>query len=161
MELQSKWVEYLHTSTEAERKEAAIILDALEAKRNNIHSTFVASLLNLTVINIDLEKKTLAMTMDNSPLLDNSLSILHGGFSATFLDTVMGTLASKITPENKTTVTSEIKVNFLRPGIGEKFSCHASVIHQGSKIIVVEGRMMNEMQKIVAHATGSFFIIDK
>ncbi|MDX5475326.1 MAG: PaaI family thioesterase [Bacillaceae bacterium] len=161
MDIHSKWEQFLHTGTDAERKEAAIILKSLEAKRNNLQTTFVASLLNLTVTDFNFEKKTLQMTMDNSTLLDNSLTILHGGFSATFLDTVMGTLASKITPENKTTVTSEIKVNFLRPGIGEKFSCQASVIHQGSKIIVVEGKMMNEMQKIVAHATGSFFIIDK
>ena len=161
MDIHSKWEQFLKTGTDAERKEAAIILESLEAKRNNLHTTFVASLLNLTVTDLNLEKKTLEMAMDNSTLLDNSLSILHGGFSATFLDTVMGTLASKITPENKTTVTSEIKVNFLRPGVGDKFSCHASVIHHGSKIIVVEGKMMNEMQKIVAHATGSFFIINK
>ncbi|WP_096154759.1 MULTISPECIES: PaaI family thioesterase [Bacillus] len=161
MDYQTKWEQFLHTASETEREEASLILEALEARRNKKHSTFVSALLNFTTINFCSEKKTLEMTMTNSTLLDNSLSILHGGFSATFLDTAMGTLASKICPEGKTTVTSEIKVNFLRPGVAKDFTCTANVIHQGSKLIVVEGKMTNEANKIVAHATGSFFVIDK
>lgn len=101
------------------------------------------------------------MKMPNTPLVQNNLNILHGGITATLLDTAMGIYANSLIPDQFAAVTSEIKVNYIAPGVGDELTCVASTIHRGRKTIVMEGKVFRDDQKLVAHATGSFFIIPK
>nr|WP_285876683.1 PaaI family thioesterase [Fictibacillus phosphorivorans] len=104
-----------------------------------------------------IDEKTLEMEMPNSPLLDNSIGIVHGGLTATLLDTALGTLASHVPGNKKGAVTVELKVDYLTPGIGKKFICRAAVIHNGRQLVRMEGKVRNEKENLIASATGTFF----
>ncbi|MGY3714042.1 PaaI family thioesterase [Sutcliffiella cohnii] len=160
MDLREDWGNYLKEATDEELAEAALLLHSFKRKRNGDYSTFVGSLFGMER-EFDEENGTLTLTVQNSTLLNNSIGILHGGLTATLLDSTMGTLANNCLPDDKAVVTTEMKVNFLKPGVGDTFRCVANIIHKGSKIIVAEGKVFSDNQKLIAHSTGSFFIINR
>lgn len=96
-----------------------------------------------------------------NPFLMNPLNIIHGGFTATFADTAMGTLVFYNLNDDQASVTSEIKINYIKPGIGSKLKCRAKIVHKGSHLCVVQAEILREDGDIVAISTGSFFIIKR
>jgi uncharacterized protein (TIGR00369 family) len=146
---------FLEESTEQEKEALKIFLNSLKARRANTNLTHIASLLQFKTTVKD--ENTLEMEMPNSPLLDNSIGIVHGGLTATLLDTALGTLASHVPGNKKGAVTVELKVDFLTPGIGEKFICRAEVVYNGRQLVRMEGKVRNEKGILIASATGTFF----
>jgi uncharacterized protein (TIGR00369 family) len=146
---------FIDESSDQEKVAMKIFLNSLKNKRENTNLTHIASLLQFKTTLID--DKTLEMEMPNSPLLDNSIGIVHGGLTATLLDTALGTLASHVPGNKKGAVTVELKVDFLTPGIGERFICRAEVVHNGRQLVRMEGKVRNEKGNLIASASGTFF----
>jgi uncharacterized protein (TIGR00369 family) len=146
---------FMDESNIEEQEAFKIFLASLKAKRQNPNRTHIAGLLQLETVYED--ENTLEMQMPNSPILDNSIGIVHGGLTATLLDTAMGTLASHVPGNKKGAVTVELKVDFLTPGLGEKFICRAEVVHNGRQLVRMEGKIRNETGVLIASATGTFF----
>lgn len=155
MDIKDELNRFIDESSDQEKAAMKIFLNSLKAKRENTNLTHIASLLQFKTTLID--EKTLEMEMPNSPLLDNSIGIVHGGLTATLLDTALGTLASHVPGNKKGAVTVELKVDFLTPGIGEKFICRAEVVHNGRQLVRMEGKVRNEKGNLIASATGTFF----
>ena len=110
---------------------------------------------------IDKEKKTCEITVPINPFLNNSLDIVHGGITATILDTTMGTVANFLLPDGYGAVTNQLNIHYIAPGIGDTLRCKAEVIHQGSKTFVISGEIYRSDGKKIAYATGTFFTIQK
>ncbi|CAG9619839.1 PaaI family thioesterase [Sutcliffiella rhizosphaerae] len=159
MEIIQQWDNFLKDASEEEKETAALYLQSMKRKREGKNGTHIGALMGISS-KFD-EPGTLTMDIDNSILLQNSLDILHGGLTATLLDSAMGTLAFKLLPSDKAAVTTEMKINYVAKGIGSSFICVATVIHKGSKIMVMEGKVFRDDEVLIAHATGSFFIIPK
>jgi uncharacterized protein (TIGR00369 family) len=101
------------------------------------------------------------ITMPLNPVLHNSLNILHGGITATLIDTAMGTLVNHKLPKGYGAVTNQLNIHYIAPGTGESIRCKAEIVHHGSKTMVVSGTAYRSDGKKIAHATGTFFIIQK
>lgn len=155
MDIKKEWIHFIENSTEQEQEALQVFLNSLKMKRERKSLTYIASLLQLKT-NL-VEDKMLEMEMPNSPLLDNSIGIVHGGLTATLLDTAMGTMASLVPGNKRGAVTVELKVDFLTPGTGEKFICRAEVVHNGRQLVRMEGKVRNEKGVLIASATGTFF----
>ncbi|ANX12156.1 hypothetical protein ABE41_009065 [Fictibacillus arsenicus] len=155
MDIIEEFNHFIDESSEQEKEAMKLLLNSLKAKRENTNLTYIASLLQFKTTLLD--ENLLEMEMPNSPLLDNSLGIVHGGLTATLLDTALGTLASHVPGNKKGAVTVELKVDFLSPGIGEKFICRAEVVHNGRQLVRMEGKVRNEKGNLIASATGTFF----
>ncbi|MGV3487825.1 MAG: PaaI family thioesterase [Tuberibacillus sp.] len=101
-------------------------------------------------------------TIELSPFFLNNLNILHGGITATFADSAMGTLVSLRLPDHFTSVTSEIKVNYLRPVKGNDLHCHAEIIHRGKNLWITEAKIYGDDEtKPAVFSSASFFVIPK
>jgi len=155
LDIKKEWIHFIENSTEHEQEALQVFLNSLKMKRERKSLTHIASLLQLKT-NL-VEDKMLEMEMPNSPLLDNSIGIVHGGLTATLLDTAMGTMASLVPGNKRGAVTVELKVDFLTPGTGEKFICRAEVVHNGRQLVRMEGKVRNEKGVLIASATGTFF----
>jgi uncharacterized protein (TIGR00369 family) len=155
LDIKKEWIHFIENSTEQEQEALQVFLNSLKMKRERKSLTHIASLLQLKT-NL-VEDKMLEMEMPNSPLLDNSIGIVHGGLTATLLDTAMGTMASLVPGNKRGAVTVELKVDFLTPGTGEKFICRAEVVHNGRQLVRMEGKVRNEKGVLIASATGTFF----
>ncbi|MGD7043563.1 PaaI family thioesterase [Jeotgalibacillus proteolyticus] len=133
------------------------ILTGLNDKINKKHTSFTSALLNMER---NVEEKSCSIKMPVSSTLHNSLGIVHGGMSATLIDTAMGALANQLAPEGMGAVTSQLNVHFVQPISGEEMTATASILHQGRKTMVLEASIMNPDGKIAAHGTGSFYLIE-
>ncbi|PHM36329.1 thioesterase family protein [Xenorhabdus innexi] len=97
--------------------------------------------------------------------------ILHGGAIASILDVAGGLVcAGSILSMMKTVTIEEIKnrlstvgtidlrVDYLRPGRGEKFTASSNIIRAGNKVSVARIELHNEKQVHIASATGTYLV---
>lgn len=114
---------------------------------------------------LQMERKITGETCEiNIPLnsiVNNSLGIVHGGVTATLIDSAMGTLANSLLPEGYGAVTTQLNIHYIAPGIGESLRCEAKCEHKGTKTMVLTATVYRPDNKKVATASGSFFIIEK
>ena len=108
-----------------------------------------------------IDENTCEITIPLHPIINNNLDILHGGITATVLDTTMGSLANYLLPEGFGAVTNQINIHYIAPGIGETLRCKAEIVHKGTKTMVIAGEAYRSDGKKIAYATGTFFTISK
>jgi uncharacterized protein (TIGR00369 family) len=91
----------------------------------------------------------------------NPLGVIHGGVTATLLDSAMGCAVQTTLPAGVGYTTLELKVNFVRAArAGMRLVADAEVIHRGRTVATAEGRMIDgDTGKLLAHATTTCLII--
>ncbi len=95
--------------------------------------------------------------------------ILHGGATATFLDSIggvvaMGELYKRATPETMQATlqqvsrlaTMDIRVDYLKPGRGEYFIARAEALRLGRKGCTMRMNMLDDQGQLVATAMASY-----
>jgi uncharacterized protein (TIGR00369 family) len=87
------------------------------------------------------------------------LGFIHGGVISTLMDNTGWYAAMSNLEENQTTVTMEIKINYLKPASGNYLLAKAEVKRQGKKTSFVTIELMCE-EKLVAYATGTYAVLD-
>lgn len=95
--------------------------------------------------------------MQGTPLesFQNTLGIIHGGWIATILDSVVGCAVHSTLAAGMGYATAELKVSFLRPlnvDIG-LIRAEGKIISVGKKIAFAEGTLFGPDGKNYAHAT--------
>ncbi|MEW8971366.1 MAG: PaaI family thioesterase [Mesobacillus sp.] len=157
-ELQQLLDECISLSGEQELEALKTVLSGVKNKLSGKNSTYIDGLLHM---DRRLDHETCEIDIPITNVLDNTLGIVHGGFTATVLDTAMGTLANKLLPEGYAAVTSQINIHYLAQGIGDNLHCKATLIHQGRSIVVLEADVFRSDGKKIAHSSGSFFVVKK
>jgi uncharacterized protein (TIGR00369 family) len=97
--------------------------------------------------------------------------ILHGGVTASMLDTIGGLVAiiEAIKRTNDADLASlqsrlpkmgtvDMRVDYLRPGRGEQFIATAKVIRGGAKLAVCRMELHNEKGDHIAFGTGTYML---
>ena len=89
-----------------------------------------------------------------------TLGILHGGVTATLLDTALGYAVMSVAPERHHAVTAQLNINFTRAvANGEALEATGRVLHRGSRTAVASGEARNASGDLVATATGTFLYL--
>ncbi|MCM3568780.1 PaaI family thioesterase [Neobacillus mesonae] len=148
----------IENGSETELNAIKFLLEGIKDKMDHHSIPFLGKLLHMEIIS---DKDCCEITIPLNPVVNNNLEILHGGITATVLDTVMGTLANTRLPEGFAAVTNQLNIHYISPGIGDSLRCKAELIHQGSKTFVITGEAYRSDGKKIAHATGTFFIVPK
>ncbi|KZY33442.1 phenylacetic acid degradation protein [Roseovarius sp. HI0049] len=76
-----------------------------------------------------------------APILPTSLQqqgLAHGGLTFAIGDSAAGYSALSVMPEDAEIVTSELKINFLAPGKGDKLIARGKVIKPGRRLVIVQ-----------------------
>jgi len=79
-------------------------------------------------------------------------TIVHGGAIATLADEALASVAFTAAEEGETTVTADLKVDFLRPAVPGRLLARASVRHRTRRLAFCEATVEQEGGKIVAEA---------
>ncbi|MBS4172394.1 hotdog fold thioesterase [Bacillus sp. FJAT-49736] len=157
-EVEKLFDQCMKDATDEDLKVIHQLLGGVISKKQQNYDSYISAILNMNKLELDNEYK---ITIPINKLSDNSLGIVHGGITATVLDTAMGTLANLVLPEGYGAVTSNLAIHYIAPGKGEILETTAKIIHKGSKTIVMEGSAFCDGGKKIAHCTGTFFIIKK
>jgi uncharacterized protein (TIGR00369 family) len=83
----------------------------------------------------------------------NVMGTLHGGVIATLADSAMGFAFASTLAEEESFATLEMKVSFLRPVWRATLTATAVVVHRGRTTGLVECRVTDERDRLIAHAT--------
>lgn len=92
----------------------------------------------------------------------NPLGTVHGGWTATLLDSAMGCAVHSTLPPGRLYTTTSMTVNYVRalPGDGEPVRCEASVVHAGGRLATSEGRLWDAQGRLVAHGSETCMVFD-
>lgn len=95
--------------------------------------------------------------------------ILHGGVIASLLDVAGGAMAmigafekhQHLSAEDRAIQLSrlgtiDLRIDYLRPGKGERFTASATLLRSGNKVAVVRSELHNEDGVLVAAGTGTY-----
>jgi len=105
-------------------------------------------------------------------LLGNTFrGLIHGGVTAAVLDVTGGiaaffSLRHKLLGEPMEKVaerfarfgTVDLRIDYLRPGIGESFTSTGSILRTGNKVAVARMELHNEKGRLLAVGTGSYMV---
>ncbi|MFP7296008.1 PaaI family thioesterase [Neobacillus niacini] len=150
----------IEKGTEEDLHALTYLLEGFQKKIDKPYTQYIDGLLHMER-KIDKEKKTCEITVPLNAVWNNSLDIVHGGITATLLDTVMGTAINAILKEGYGAVTNQLNIHYIAPGTGDTLRCKAEIIHHGAKTAVISGEVFRDDGKKIAHGTGTFFIIQK
>jgi uncharacterized protein (TIGR00369 family) len=92
----------------------------------------------------------------------NPLGMVHGGWFATVLDSVMGCAVHTTVPRGSAYTTIEIKTNFVRALSAGQGPVRAigEVTHPGRRIALAEGKLLDAGGKLIATGSTSCFIFE-
>ncbi len=80
---------------------------------------------------------------------------IHAGVQATVADHTAGGAAGTLARPGELVLTVEFKINLLRPALGDRLRCRATVLRQGRTITVAESEVFarkDGVEKLVAKA---------
>lgn len=157
--------EAIRRSAEEQERLETMLRDMFE------HRLRFNELIGLKVASLDPQAPRLSLDM-RPDLVGSALhSRLHGGAIATALDTVGGFAVLLAVAEKHSNETSEqimnrfsrfgtidLRVDYLRPGIGACFHAGASVMRLGGRIASVRMELKNGEELLIATGTAAYVI---
>lgn len=101
---------------------------------------------------------------EGTPTADffNPLGTIHGGWTATILDSALGCCVHTVIRAGQAYTTVEMKVNYVRalmPDTG-RVRCEGKLIHSGARIATSEARLVDGKGRLIAHATETCMIFE-
>ena len=85
---------------------------------------------------------------------------IHGGFCATVLDSVTGAAAHTIMDKGVRFATTDLNIKMIRPmQINKTYRGIGTIINTGKTLVMTEGRIIDENEKVFAHGTATLMII--
>ena len=90
----------------------------------------------------------------------NPIGTVHGGFTATLLDSALGCAIFSTLAKGEAWTTLELKINYVRPLTKDTGPVRAEgrVIHRGRTVATSEGELKDASGKLYAHATTTCMI---
>ena len=90
----------------------------------------------------------------------NPLGTIHGGWTATILDSAMACAAHATLKPGEGYTTLEMKLNYVRPVMPDsgKVRCEGKLIHRGGTVITTEGKLVDARGKLLAHGTETCMV---
>ena len=117
-------------------------------------------LLGIEMIEIGRRHAVLSMPVREQAF--NSTGNLHGGAIATLIDVAAGTAAARgsgFEPGKHSLVTADLHVRYLGRPHGDAVFARAEVLKAGRQLVIVDCRVTDEEERIIASADFSMMIV--
>lgn len=120
----------------------------------------IARTLGYDVIEATTGRVVIACTPNDSHL--NPAGTVHGGLSATLLDSCMGLALWATLEKGLSQTTLEFKITLVRPITPETglIKAEGTVLNRGRRIGAAEGRITDTQGKLLVHGTTTCMIFD-
>lgn len=118
----------------------------------------MAVLMNVTAMEVD--EGSVVLVAQPLECHYNSIGLVHGGFAATLLDSVMsGAIHSRL-PQGLVYTTLELHTNNVRAMTVETGPVRAEgkVLHLGARLATAEGRIVDAQGRLYAHGTTTCMV---
>lgn len=132
------------TATEEKKREAAEMIKKIP----------YPSLLGFELIDLKFGEAVLKLAMRDA--LRQPYGLLHGGATASLIDTAMAFACISCLEEGEQSTTIDLTVHYLRPHTDGEVFCTAKVVRNGKRIMTVSAEVVNEHGKLIATSLSSY-----
>ena len=115
------------------------------------------SLLGFELVDLKFGEAVLKLEMRDR--LRQPYGLLHGGATASLIDTAMAFACITCLAEGEQSTTIDLTVHYLRPHTDGEIFCTAKVMRNGKRILTVSADVANEQGKLIATALSSYMKI--
>jgi uncharacterized protein (TIGR00369 family) len=119
-----------------------------------LHNLPFAKLMGMRLV--DLQTDMAVIKIDMRDDLRHPGGILHGGVTATLIDTAMAFAVRTRVGPTEATATIDLTVHYLRPHISGTFTCTAKIVRAGKRIFTVSADVHNEEGSLIATAISTY-----
>ncbi len=119
-----------------------------------LHSLPFAKLIGMELVDIRPDEAVIKIEMRDD--LRQPGGILHGGVTATLIDTAMAFAVRTRLPIDEATATIDLTVHYLRPHISGTFICTAKIVRAGKRIFTVSADVVGAGGKLIATAISTY-----
>ena len=121
---------------------------------NALHSLPFDKLIGMKLVELRPDEAVISIEMRDD--LRQPSGVLHGGVTATLIDTAMAFAVRTRLGQDEATATIDLTVHYLRPHITGTFTCTAKVVRAGKRIFTVSADVVNETGKLIATGLSTY-----
>lgn len=127
-----------------------------EKKRfqDNFRQVPFAHFLGLEMGEIERGAATFHLTVREE--LKQNKGVLHGGVTASLIDTVAAFAAITLLEPEESTTTIDLTIHYLRPLTSGRATAHARVLRAGRRVLTISVEVLNDKEALVATALTSY-----
>jgi uncharacterized protein (TIGR00369 family) len=130
--------------TEAQKEYAA----------NSLHSLPFAQLIGMRLVDLKPDEAVISIEIRDD--LRQPSGVLHGGVTATLIDTAMAFAVRTRLEPTAATATIDLTVHYLRPLVQGKAICTGKVLRAGKRVFTVSADVHNEEGKLIATGLSTY-----
>ena len=111
---------------------------------------------------VEAERGRVVIASDPGERHLNPAGTVHGGFSATLLDSCMGLAVQSTLEKGFSQTTLEFKISLVRPITSEtgEIKAEGVVLSRGRRVGTAEGRIIDSKGRLLAHGTTTCLIFE-
>ena len=113
-----------------------------------------AKLMGMRLVDIRPNEAVVEIEMRDD--LRQPSGVLHGGVTATLIDTAMAFAVRTYLTDTEPTATIDLTVHYLRPHVEGKAICTARVVRPGKRIFTVSAEVHNEDGTLIATGLSTY-----
>jgi uncharacterized protein (TIGR00369 family) len=110
--------------------------------------------LGIELVEIEVGRAVMKMPMKEE--LRQPYGLLHGGATASLIDTATAFAVVSATSREEKATTVDLTVHYLRPVINETTICTATIVRAGKRLITVSAEVYNDQGKLIATALSTY-----
>lgn len=134
--------------------EAVITAEQREWAAAGLQKLPLARQFGMELVDITLGEAKIRMEMRDD--LRQPGGLLHGGVTATLIDTAMAFAVRTRLEDHEATATIDLTIHYLRPHTQGTIYCTAKVVRAGRRIVNVSAEVVNGEDKLIATAVSSY-----
>ena len=119
-----------------------------------LHALPFAKLIGMRLVDLKPGEARLSIEMRDD--LRQPSGVLHGGVTATLIDTAMAFAMLSLTGENEKTATIDLTVHYLRPHLNGRIECTAKVVRAGKRIFTISADVHSAEGKLISTAISTY-----
>jgi uncharacterized protein (TIGR00369 family) len=125
-----------------------------EYAANALHNLPFAKLIGMRLVDLRPDEAVIAVEIRDD--LRQPSGVLHGGVTATLIDTAMAFAVRTRLEREARTATIDLTVHYLRPLTEGRAICTARVVRAGKRVFTVAADVENEEGKLLATGLSTY-----
>lgn len=121
---------------------------------DGLHNNLFAKMIGMQLVDIKPDEAIIKIEMRDE--LRQPQGLLHGGVTATLIDTAMAFAVITCLSEDEKASTVDLTVHYLRPHTEGAFACTAKIVRAGKRLLTVSAEVTNEAGKLIATAISTY-----
>src|SRR3954452_2706638 len=133
---------------------AGITTEQRQYDKDALNRLPLARLFGMELVDVELDRAVMAIVMRDD--LRQPSGGLHGGVTASLIDTAMAFAVRTRLPVDAATATIDLTIHYLRPHTTGSCTCTAKVVRAGKRIFTVSADVVNEEGKLIATGLSTY-----